>query len=143
MFQRLIDDLRDSTNRALRLIYLVATLAAALLVTFAFLCAAAFVYLRQEYGTIEACLASALAFFIVAVIAAVTYAVVKNRAKARAAMRRKSALQTALADPMLVGTGIQLIRAIGVKRLVPILAVAGVALGVLANRHPADKAPQP
>jgi hypothetical protein len=44
---------------------------------------------------------------------------------------------------MLVATGIQLIRAIGIKRLVPILAVAGVALGVLANRHPGDKAPQP
>jgi len=143
MFQRVIDDLKESTGRTLRLTYLAATVVVALLVTLAFLCAAAFVYLRQEYGTIEACLAGALAFFVVTMIAAVIYKVVKNRAKARAAERTKSALQAALADPMLVATGIQLIRAIGVKRLIPILAVAGVALGVLANRHPGDKAQQP
>jgi hypothetical protein len=143
MFQRVIDDLKESTGRTLRLAYLAAAVVVALLVTLAFLCAAAFVYLRQEYGTIEACLAGALAFFVVAMIVAVIYKVVKNRAKARAAERTKSALQAALADPMLVATGIQLIRAIGVKRLIPILAVAGVALGVLANRHPGDKAPQP
>jgi hypothetical protein len=143
MFQRVIDDLKESTGRTLRLTYLAAAVVVALLVTLAFLCAAAFVYLSQEYGTIEACLAGALAFFVVAMIVAVIYKVVKNRAKARAAERTKSALQAALADPMLVATGIQLIRAIGVKRLIPILAVAGVALGVLANRHPDDKAPQP
>ena len=143
MFQRVIDDLKDSTGRILRLTYLAAAVAAALLVTLAFLCAAAFVYLRHEYGTIEACLAGALAFFIVAAIVSIIYMIVKHRAKARAAERTKSALQTALADPMLIATGIQLIRAIGVKRLIPILAIAGVALGVLANRHPDDKAPQP
>jgi hypothetical protein len=143
MFQRVIDDLKDSTSRILRLTYLAAVVAAALLVTLAFLCAAAFVYLRHEYGTIEACLVGALAFFIVAVIAAVISQVVKNRAKARAAGRTKSALPTALADPRLVAIGVQLIRTIGIKRLIPILAVAGVALGVLANRHPGDKAPQP
>ncbi|HXL14153.1 MAG TPA: hypothetical protein VN941_09370 [Bradyrhizobium sp.] len=143
MFQRVIDDLKESTGRTLRLTYLAAAVVVALLVTLAFLCAAAFIYLRQEYGTIEACLAGALAFFVVAVIVAVIYKVLKNRAKARAAERTKSALQAALADPMLVASGIQLIRAIGVKRLIPILAVAGVALGVLANRHPGDKAPQP
>jgi hypothetical protein len=143
MFQRVIDDVKESTGRTLRLTCLAAVIMVALLLTLAFLCAAAFIYLRHEYGTIEACLAGALAFFIVAVIVAVNYKVVKNRAKARAAERTKSALQTALADPMLVTTGLQLIRAIGVKRLIPLLAVAGVALGVLANRHTGDKAPQP
>ena len=46
----------------------------------------------------------------------------------------KSAMQSALADPMLVATGIQIVRAIGIKRLVPILAVGGLALGILASR---------
>ena len=44
-------------------------------------------------------------------------------------------MQTALADPMLVAAGIQVIRAIGVKRLIPILAVGGLALGLLASRN--------
>ena len=44
---------------------------------------------------------------------------------------------------MLVATGIQLIRAIGVKRLIPILAVGGLALGLLASRNapPSGEAP--
>jgi hypothetical protein len=54
--------------------------------------------------------------------------------KVRAKETEKSALQTALADPMLVATGIQLIRAIGIKKLIPILAVGGLALGLLASR---------
>ena len=51
------------------------------------------------------------------------------------AENEKSALQTALADPMLVATGIQIIRAIGIKKLLPILAVGGLALGLMASRH--------
>jgi hypothetical protein len=46
-------------------------------------------------------------------------------------------VQTALADPMLVAAGIQVIRAVGIKRLIPILAVAGLALGFLASRNSA------
>ena len=39
-----------------------------------------------------------------------------------------------LADPMLVAAGLQIVRAIGVKKLIPILAVGGLALGFLASR---------
>jgi hypothetical protein len=39
-----------------------------------------------------------------------------------------------LADPMLLATGLQIVRAIGIKRLLPILAIGGVALGILASR---------
>jgi len=46
----------------------------------------------------------------------------------------KSTAQTVLSDPMLVAAGIQVIRAIGVKKLIPILAVGGLALGFLASR---------
>ena len=47
-----------------------------------------------------------------------------------------------LADPMLVATGIQIVRAIGIKRLIPLLAVGGLALGFLATRGPSsDEAP--
>jgi hypothetical protein len=35
---------------------------------------------------------------------------------------------------MLVAAGIQVIRAIGIKKLIPILAVGGLALGFLASR---------
>jgi hypothetical protein len=49
-----------------------------------------------------------------------------------------------LADPMLVAAGIQVMRAIGIKKLIPILAVGGLALGLLASRgqsHTGAEAP--
>jgi hypothetical protein len=70
----------------------------------------------------------------VTLIAAGCYTARKSRIKAARAAAAKSAVHSALADPMLVATGIQLIRAIGIKRLIPILAVGGLALGFLASR---------
>src|SRR5258708_10152346 len=135
MFARLIDDFKASTGSALRLRSLAAAIALASFITLAFLCAAAFVYVLEHYGPVEACLTGAGIFFVVALIAAVAYRVRKTRIEARARESARSALQTALADPMLVATGIQLVRAIGVKKLIPILAVGGLALGLLAGRN--------
>ena len=144
MFARMIDDFKDSTGVAIRMTSLAAAIALALFVTILFLCAAAFVYVLQHYGLIEACLTGAGIFFAIAVIGIVVYAVRKNQARryaAETAKSTKSALQTAIADPALVATGIQVIRAIGMKRLIPILAVGGLALGLMANRSAPNEAP--
>ena len=147
MFARMIDDFKQSTGTAVRLTSLGAMAALALFITTSFLCAAAFVAVLQRYGLIEACLAGAGIFFIVTLIAAGSYMARKRRIKveAREAAKdtAKSAMQTALSDPMLVAAGLQVIRSIGVKRLIPILAVGGLALGFLASRGSAtsDEAP--
>ena len=142
MFARMIDDFKDQTGTALRLTSLAAAAALALFVTTSFLCAAAFMFMLQKYGPIEACLTGAGIFFVVTLIAAVCYMVRKNQVKARVEENAKSAVQTALADPMLVAVGIQVIRAIGIKKLIPILAVGGLALGLMAGRNSsADQAP--
>jgi len=149
MFQRLIDDFKDSTRNTLRLTSLEVAVGLALFVTISFLCAAAFIYVLQNYGLIEACLTGAGVFFIVALVVASIYLVRRNRIEARAARvaehareNAKSAMHTALADPMLVAAGLQVIRAIGVKKLIPILAVGGLALGLLASRNAqADQTP--
>jgi hypothetical protein len=142
MFQRMIDDFKASTGTAVRQTSLAAIAAFALFITTAFLCAAAFVVVLDKYGLVQACLAGAGLFFIVALIAAGSYMVRKRQIEARAALRAKAAAQSAahslFADPMLVASGIQIARAIGVKRLVPILAVAGLALGFLATRAQAS-----
>jgi hypothetical protein len=135
MFARMIDDFKESTGAALRLTSLAAAVALSLFITTSFLCAAAFVFVLQRYGPVEACLSGAAVFFVVTLIAAGYYIVRKNQIKARKAATAKSAVQTALADPMLVAAGIQVIRAIGVKRLIPILALGGLALGFLASRN--------
>ena len=138
MFQRFIDDFKDSTGTALRLTSLAAAAALGLFITTSFLCAAAFVVVLQRYGLVEACLTGAAIFFVVTLIVAGCYMVRKNRIEARAARaaeHAKSAVQTALADPMLVAVGLQVIRAIGIKKLIPILAVGGLALGFLVSRN--------
>ena len=143
MLGRMIDDLKESSGTALRLTSLAAAAALALFITTSFLCAAAFVFVLQKYGLVEACLTGAGIFFVVTLIAAGCYMVRKKHVKARVEATAKSAVQTALADPMLVAAGIQVIRAIGIKKLIPILAVGGLALGLLASRNSstADEAP--
>ena len=147
MFQRIIDDFKEQTGSALRLTSLAAAAAVGLFITTSFLCAAAFVVVLERYGRTQACLAGAALFFIVTMIAAGSYMVRKHQIEARARERAKerakdaarSALHSSLADPMVVATGLQVIRAIGIKRLIPILAVGGLALGFLASRHTASE----
>jgi len=141
MFARMIDDLKESAGLAVKMTSLAAAIAIALFITICFLCAAAFVYVLQTYGPVEACLTGAGIFLLVALIAIAVYAARKRQARQHAAETAKSALQSALTDPMLLATGLQVIRAIGVRKLVPILAVGGLALGLLANRAHSGQAP--
>ncbi len=140
MLQRLIDDVKQSTGSALRLTSLAAAAAIALFITIAFLCAAAFVYVLRHYGPVEACLSGAAVFLVVTLIAIGVYMARKREMQRRAekaAKAAKSAAATMLADPALIATGLQIVRAIGVKRLIPILAVGGLALGLMASRSAA------
>ena len=142
MFQRFIDDFKDSTGTAIRLTSLAAAAAVALFVTTGFLCAAAFVFVLQKYGPVQACLTGAAIFFVLTLIAAGSYMARSRRIEARVeevAKTAKSTAQTVLADPMLVAAGIQVIRAIGIKKLIPILAVGGLALGYFASRNQAPE----
>ncbi len=143
MFQRLIDDFKDSTGTALRLTSLAAAAAVALLVTTSFLCAAAFILVLEKYGPVQACFTGAAIFFVVTLIAAISYTVRKKQIRVRAEQAAKSTAHTLLADPMLVAAGIQVVRAIGVKRLVPILAVGGLALGLMMSRGAAGTSEAP
>ncbi len=141
MLTRMIDDIKDSAGVAIRMTSLAAAIALAFLVTIAFLSAAAFVYVLQNYGPIEACLTGAGIFFLIALIGILVYAVRKRQARQEVKETAKSALHTALADPVMVATALQVVRAIGVKKLVPILAVGGLALGLLASRPSSNEAP--
>src|ERR1700749_3908283 len=134
MLQRFIDDFRTSTGTALRQTSLAAVAAICLFVTTAFRGAAAFIAVLNRYGPVEACFAGAAIFFICTLIAAVIYLVRKRQIEARAAARAKAAANSLLADPALLATGIQLVRLVGVKRLVPILAIGGLGLRGVGGR---------
>jgi small-conductance mechanosensitive channel len=141
MFARMIDDLKESAGLAVRMTSLAAAIVLMLFITLCFLCAAAFVYVLQTYGPVAACLTGGGIFLILSLIAIAVYVAQQRQARRHAAETARSALQSALTDPMLLTTGLQIIRAIGIKKLVPILAVGGLALGLLANRSRSDEAP--
>jgi hypothetical protein len=138
MLQRLIDDFKQSTGTTLRMTSLVVATAVGLFITTSFLCAAAFVFVLERYGLVAACLTGAGIFFVVTLIAAISYMVRKRALEARVAEAARAAAQSAF-DPALLVTGLQLARVIGFKRLVPILALGGLALGFLASRQTAGE----
>jgi hypothetical protein len=142
MFQRMIDDFKDSTGTAMRLSFLVGAAALALFITTSFLCAAAFVLVLQQYGLIQACLAGAAIFFVVTLIAGGSYMMRKRQIRARAVAAAKSAAQSPAIDPMMLAAGIQIARAVGLKKLIPILAIGGLALGFLASRRDGGDTPE-
>ena len=53
MFQRTIDDFKESAGSAMRLTCLALVAAFAAFITIVFLCAAAFVFVYQNYGLIS------------------------------------------------------------------------------------------
>jgi predicted PurR-regulated permease PerM len=89
-------------------------------------------------------------FLVVAFIVVAVYAVRKHQIQRlierRTAARARSTAQAILTDPAMVATGIQIARAIGLKRLLPILAIGGLVLGLVAGRkqmsqHAGERAP--
>ncbi len=143
MIQRIIEGLGEATGSAMRLTSLAAATALALFITTSFLCAAAFVSVLEKYGLVQACLVGAAVFFIASLIAAGSYAAYKMKLERNAALAARSATRSALADPMLLAAGLQVVRAIGIKRLIPVLAVGGLALGLMASRASDDASTEP
>ena len=141
MLQNFVDDLKASTGTALRLSSLAIAAAISLFITTSFLCAALFVAVLQRYGLIAACLSGAALFFIVTMIAAGSYLYRKRQLNKRPVAAAKSALATALGDPMVVAAGLQMVRTVGIKRLLPLLAIGGIAFGLMARRAPAEEQP--
>ncbi|MGJ4896963.1 MULTISPECIES: hypothetical protein [unclassified Bradyrhizobium] len=142
MLQRLIADFQESTGHAVRLTSLAIAAAVGLFVTTSFLCAAAFVAVLDRYGLVAACLTGAAIFFVVTLMAAISYMARKRAIESRAARTAetaRSAVQSAFADPMLLASGLQIVRMIGIKRLIPILALGGLALGFMVSRPAAEE----
>jgi len=46
-----------------------------------------------------------------------------------------------MSDPMMVATGLQIVRAIGVKQLLPLLAIGAIAFGLMAQRKSLTESP--
>jgi membrane associated rhomboid family serine protease len=145
MFQaleKIVDDVKGSAGNAVRMSSLAASIGAALLVSGGFLTAALFVFVQDREGTVAACLVSAAVFFVIAAIATSYFLAQKRKherllqeAKRRAAKAAAAAPASMFSDPAMIAVGFQVIRAIGVKRLIPLIAVGGLVAGFLASQR--------
>ncbi len=145
MLQRLMDDFRTGAGSAVRLTAFGLVVAVSLFVTTGFLSAAAFMFVLPREGAVAACFAGGGVFLMIAVLAAVAYAIKERqerrqldqaaREAAQAAQAAKSTASTLLSDPAVLAIGLQLVRIIGVRRVIPLLAIGGLALGLLASQR--------
>lgn len=132
MLQNVIDEVKSALGAAAQTSGVIVAAVFTAFITLCFLCAAGFVFVLDRYGLIMACLSGAGVFFVVTLFLLIWLDALKRRA-ARPKEVAKSAVQTAMADPMVIAAGLQLVRVVGIKRLIPLVAIGGVALGLLAR----------
>src|SRR5690554_1617741 len=95
MFGKIIDSFKESAGNTVRLTALALVATVTLIVTIAFLCAAGFIYVHQNYGVIEACFAGAGVFFFVTIIVAGILMAQRSETEQRAKAARLAAQQKA------------------------------------------------
>lgn len=101
---------------------------------------AAFIVLADNYGPLTAALILAAVFLLVAILAGVlclrSHRSIATNAKLALAARGN----THLLDPKLLGIGLQVIRTIGLRKLLPLAAV-GILAGGLAREWIGSRKP--
>jgi hypothetical protein len=142
MFEKVYDRWKSEARGALRLSALAAACGGAAAIALGFVCAAVFAFVLDRYGLVDACLVLAAIFLFATLILLAGYATLSVRRRReqreRAAADARSA--SVIADPRLLLLGLQIVQAVGVKRLLPILALgaAAFALGSGVTRTRAE-----
>lgn len=136
MIAGLFDDLKRRVDGALKIA--VAGSVAAAAATAAFFCLAVvlFLWTQEHYGTMQAWLALAGLFAAVAAICGIVVLAIRRRAPPpRAQARETPAFSRLLQDPAVLLTGVQLVRGLGLRGVLPLILLAVVAGGVLTSRN--------
>jgi anti-sigma-K factor RskA len=107
---------------------LIAVLGAA--ATLVFLIVAGFVGLAERFGPLIAALALGGLFLVITVVAVACCLSSQRRTSAGAKLALEARSQAPWLDPRFLGVGVQIGRAIGWRRLVPLAAVGVLAAGL-------------
>ena len=116
----------------------------ALVTTFVFLCMALYGWLSLQLGAINASLAAAGIFIVIAAFSAIICALIRRRVRERAIIERTARANSPswLLDPKILGTAVQTGRALGWQRIVPIVLLGFMAIQWTRenreNRHDGD-----
>ena len=144
MLNELIHDLQRDIGDGLRAIVIYGLAIIALIAAVVLASAAGYTVIADLFGPVTAQLVLAGGFLLLSlVLAGVAMAsranarkrVASERQRARAARSQQPSM---LANPALLATGLQVARAVGFKRIVPLVALAGLALGYFATRETDD-----
>jgi hypothetical protein len=128
MLEKIYARLRREARSALLLAVLAAACLGAGAIAIGFLCAAGFIFALNRLGPIYACLMGFGVFLFGTLILLAVYAAFSVRH--RRLERERAAADAAsspLADPRLVALGLQVAQTVGLRRILPILALGGAA----------------
>jgi hypothetical protein len=135
MLTGLLDDLKRKVDGALKIAVAGAIAAAAAIAAFVCLSVVLFLWMQQNYGTMEAWLALAALFASVAAIGGIVVLAVRRRSPPPRQPREPAAFARLLQEPAVLVTGLQLVRGLGVRGLLPLLLLAVIAGGVMTGRN--------
>jgi hypothetical protein len=135
---KIVDDLLDELMRVLQaktglsttLLALGGVVVVAAVITVVFLCAAAYIWLAQHYGDLNAALWLGCGFLVLTLASVIACVIVRRRTIARAMAARHAWW----ADPTVMAIGVQLGRSIGWRKLVPLAVVSALAAGLARSR---------
>ena len=107
-----------------------AVMVLASMTTFVFLCIALYGWLSLQLGAINASLAAAGIFIVIAAFGAIICALIRRRVRERAIIERTARANSPswLLDPKILGTAVQTGRALGWQRIVPIVLLGFLAI---------------
>lgn len=144
MFGSLFDDLKQKIDGMLRLVVAGSIAAAAGVVAFFCFAVALFLWMQQAYGTLEAWLTLGALFVTIAAIAGVVAQIVRSRSARRQRARPReepSLVARAMQDPAILLAGVQVMRMLGARNVIPVVLLGAVAGGLLMGRN-GNRAPE-
>jgi len=99
-------------------------------VTVGFILLAAFIWLAERYNPLTSALILGGLFLLLTIIALIACLLVHGRTVSRARLELAARRNTPWLDPQYFGVGLQVARAIGWRRIVPLVAVGVIAAGL-------------
>jgi uncharacterized membrane protein YidH (DUF202 family) len=134
--------LRDRLDRTLKQLTCATIAIAAAAIALFFFSLAAFAFMSERYNTIIAALVLGGAYLILALAAWIWLAIVRQRER-REAADQGAAVGAAglLQDPIVVSTGLELLRALGSRKAAPLVAVLLAGGLIAASRFSAKSKP--
>lgn len=138
MFDRVIGDWRRAIVAETRVAAIGVAALSAASVTLGMLCAALFVVIMDHYNVLYACLAVAVVFFCITVALFVLYLATRHNAGRKAAAS-PATRQSVLVDPVVLATGVRIVQAIGIKKIVALLAVLGTGMALASRASTPDQ----